>query len=100
VKDKVDVLLEVERLKTGREELLTEVQSLHAQLEQERSKVHDLAKGSEKQKSKVCAFEINAIDFYLRLSYFRTRSKLTKLLKLKFSSLKKRCNEFIRILCD
>lgn len=65
MKDKVDVLLEVERLKTGREELLTEVQSLHALLEQERSKVHDLAKGAEKQKSKVCNFRHLHASFFI-----------------------------------
>lgn len=73
MKDKVDVLLEVERLKTGREELLTEVQTLHAQLEQERSKVHDLAKGSEKQKSKVCASDIYMLDYYFNTFIFQNK---------------------------
>jgi hypothetical protein len=64
VKDKVDVLLEVERLKTGREELLSEVQSLHAQLEQERSKVHDMAKMSDKQqKNKACSLDSLVLIF-------------------------------------
>ncbi|XP_059479731.1 G kinase-anchoring protein 1-like [Neocloeon triangulifer] len=52
MKDKVDVLLEVEKLKTAREELSSEVQSLYGQLEQERSKVSALSQPTEKGKSK------------------------------------------------
>lgn len=42
VKDKAEVLMEVERLQTIKDELSTEVASLHTQLEQERSKVRQL----------------------------------------------------------
>lgn len=53
VKDKVGVLLEVERLQAVREELSSEVQSLYAQLEQERSKVRALTTSSDNKKMKV-----------------------------------------------
>ncbi|XP_066994412.1 G kinase-anchoring protein 1 isoform X2 [Anabrus simplex] len=42
MRDKAEVLMEVERLQQMREELTTEVTTLHAQLEQERSKVRAL----------------------------------------------------------
>lgn len=42
MKEKAEVLLEVDRLQTVRDELAEQVASLHAQLEQERSKVRAL----------------------------------------------------------
>lgn len=50
MKDKAEVLVEVERLQLMRDELSSEVSSLHAQLEQERSKVRALS-GDSKGKS-------------------------------------------------
>ncbi|PSN51381.1 G kinase-anchoring protein 1-A [Blattella germanica] len=52
VKDKAEVLIEVDRLQTMRDELSSEVSSLHAQLEQERSKVRALTSDS-KNKAQV-----------------------------------------------
>ncbi|KAK6631575.1 hypothetical protein RUM44_006104 [Polyplax serrata] len=51
MKDKAEVLMEVERLQTIKDELSTEVASLHTQLEQERSKVRQLT-AENKNKSK------------------------------------------------
>lgn len=53
VKDKAEVLMEVERLQTVKDELSAEVISLHAQLEQERSKVRALTGNEYKSKDKV-----------------------------------------------
>lgn len=52
VKEKAEVLIEVDRLQMMRDELSSEVSSLHAQLEQERSKVHALT-AENKNKSQV-----------------------------------------------
>ncbi|KRT79280.1 hypothetical protein AMK59_6689, partial [Oryctes borbonicus] len=52
MKDKADVLLELERLNTVKNELTEEVAKLHALLEQERSKVAALTAESQKVKDK------------------------------------------------
>ena len=55
MKDKAEVLIEVERLQRMRDELSSEVSNLHALLEQERSKVRALTSDS-KNKSQVTTF--------------------------------------------
>lgn len=42
VRDKAEVLVQLDKLQRVKDELTDEVASLHAQLEQERSKVHSL----------------------------------------------------------
>lgn len=53
MKDKADVLMELERLNNVKNELTDEVTKLHALLEQERSKVAALTSESQKVKDKV-----------------------------------------------
>lgn len=53
MKDKAEVLMEVERLQAVKDELSNEVSNLHALLEQERSKVRALT-AEPKSKDKVC----------------------------------------------
>ncbi|KAL0271564.1 UNVERIFIED_CONTAM: hypothetical protein PYX00_008620 [Menopon gallinae] len=53
MKDKAEVLMEVERLQTVKDELSSEVVNLHAQLEQERSKVRALSGNEHKTKDKM-----------------------------------------------
>lgn len=53
VKDKADVLMELERLNNVKNELTDEVAKLHVLLEQERSKVAALTSESQKVKDKV-----------------------------------------------
>ncbi|XP_065335763.1 G kinase-anchoring protein 1-like isoform X2 [Cloeon dipterum] len=52
MKNKAEVLLEVEQLKSERKDLWSDLQRLEVQLEQERSKVHALSQPAEKGKSK------------------------------------------------
>ncbi|XP_026465729.1 G kinase-anchoring protein 1-like isoform X2 [Ctenocephalides felis] len=52
MRDKAEVLVEVDRLTRVQVELTAEVQSLHAQLEQEKSKVHYLTEKDHKGKDK------------------------------------------------
>lgn len=50
VKDKAEILVQLDKLQHVKDELTTEVASLHAQLEQERSKVHALSASEGKGK--------------------------------------------------
>lgn len=59
MRDKAEVLVEVDRLTRVQVELTAEVQSLHAQLEQEKSKVHYLTEKDHKGKDKVCIGNFN-----------------------------------------
>lgn len=58
VKDKAEVLVEVDKLQRVRDELSTAVSSLAAQLEQEKSKVRSLTTGDAKGKDKVSFFSL------------------------------------------
>nr|CAD7589477.1 unnamed protein product [Timema genevievae] len=53
MRDKAEVLIEVDRLQRVKDELSSEVSSLYAQLEQERSKVRALSASDPKNKSQV-----------------------------------------------
>lgn len=67
MKDKAEVLVEVDKLQRVRDELSTEVSSLAAQLEQEKSKVRSLTTGDAKGKDKVSSFSLLVYNWFERV---------------------------------
>ena len=65
VRDKAEVLVQLDKLQRVKDELTDEVANLHGQLEQERSKVHSLTSMDTKGKG-VCV----SYAHYLHFSYF------------------------------